>query len=479
MHCSYLLSWNEAFCKFIIINNVAGAPIIPGGGTQEDTIPVAMITQADGAALKSSIEAGTATLYFGSKVGRFPNDLELQKSFTRVTSSTARQSQLTKNASDYKFELGTRVFNFGRDAQENATLKAEISRDGAVLDVLTSAPFNIAVGDTVLVTFPDYAPSTYINGKYSVKYTAVTVGAEGFPSDNEMSSRMYVGDSIFTNAQLDATTNLPNGGTATTIATFDASLTTCLPFKEANASRLDAKGAYFSALGVEPGSNPVVRAPLTDKRVIIELFEWNDVINPEAAVVIENIVSLSSVEYFYTEDLPFIPVYVPFASTIRLKDNQKYLVCATTDDEGIWFNFDRGNTDYSENYGTREFPVAPLKSGDVWNANGFGAAITPSIALYTTPAVVGVNEIAFDKNVKPFPMPALEVVTIPLNTNKIGNVEVKVLDLAGRTVATKTVAINEVGNIKVTTSDLSSGMYNFVLKFNDNSQSSFKVQINK
>ena len=72
-------------------------------------------------------------------------------------------------------------------------------------------------------------------------------GADDYAADNSMSSDFVIQDSMYSFAQLDVVSGMPNPGNYYRPGTNNQTFSTCSVISDPNASRLGVSGIHFSA----------------------------------------------------------------------------------------------------------------------------------------------------------------------------------------------------------------------------------------
>jgi hypothetical protein len=464
---------NAGAIGVIIINNVGGSPIALGAGANgaSVTIPVAMITDVDGAALKSEIDAGNVTVFLGSKTGFYADDLGFYAKDVMLAERFANPSSLSQNASEFSFTPGGWVFNFGTNPQASASLTATIEHGGSTIynqSAIASVILN--TGDSVYIALPTFSQSSYADGYYTVTYTLGGASAEEFPQDNQLSADFAISPMAYGLCPLDETTMepvptssfRPNGAT---------SWQACVHFMDPNASRMVVEGLWVT--NAAGGTNE-----LTGMYFETVAYEWQDIFvdldDPNFAV--NGLVDLEYGDYTYNSDLENIPVYVPFASTITLQDNIRYLFCITPADANMYVGFNTA-VDYDEVVNDQRQPMSPIFSDGSFYALGFGTDAIPTITVRMLDATqVGVKEDT-KNTIAPYPNPATTTIQIPLDGIS-GADRLEVYDLTGKLVMKESVSMNG-SMLTVSVDKLASGQYSFRLTREDTLISQFKVVVAK
>ena len=245
----------------VIIVNRDNEVIEMGGGVDGPnvTIPVVMLSSSDGGALITEMGNGAVVVFMGNKTGLYANDLGSSIGTALISKSYGVASQLAQNASEFNFDLGIRVYNYGTDPQPSITVNATIDGPSGNVYDETAGPFSLAglnglIIDSIDVApgetynFPNFALASYPNGRYTLTYT-ISEGsvADDYPNDNVITSDFVVNDGIISYGQLDVTEDLPAPTNFYQPSGVTTSFTSCTHFRDPNASRLGIEGIYAAA----------------------------------------------------------------------------------------------------------------------------------------------------------------------------------------------------------------------------------------
>ena len=169
----------EAGAVGVIIINRDADIIAMGGGAQgaNVTIPVVMISLADGALLVEAMQTGPVVVFMGNKTGLFANDIGLSRNAALIPKLGAVPALLAQSGTEFNFDLGARVYNPGSNAQTNVSINAKVvGPTGSTVYDNTVTGLNIATTDSVDVdpiqtsNFPQFSLATYPAGKYTLTY---------------------------------------------------------------------------------------------------------------------------------------------------------------------------------------------------------------------------------------------------------------------------------------------------------------------
>lgn len=456
----------------IMVNREDGLIDVPGTTDgPATTIPFAFISKSDGEIIRAKLDAGEDVIAFiGNKLGLYTNDIGINGTNTVPPKIAAMPVQTAQNASEFGFDLGTKVYNFGTATQTGVTVNATVTGPAGTWSQ-SSGPYTLSMGDSVDVftgninNIPAYAQATYPDGRYTLTYTVDLGIADESDFDNSLSFDFIISDSLIGYSGTDPLTNLPDPN-ANYRPSSSNSNETCIVFENPNASRLAVDGIYFSSL---TGFNSGV--DLTGEEILINCYEWNDVFSDlnDAALAFNNLNPVAFGNYYYPSDLQGETVYGEFSIPIQLNDNQRYLACVQSANVDLFFGYD-GSTDYNRSLDFTLEPIGPIFSDAGQFALGFGTDIIPAIALKVFDAdELGLAEVEFDFGVV-YPNPAENELTIELNQD-YGNGVVSIVDLTGREVQTSSL------NTLVTQldiHDLISGHYVISIQFDSGMTAKFK-----
>lgn len=456
----------------VIINNIPGAPVGMGGGTlaEEVVIPVVMISDADGAALRDSIEAGAVEMFLGNNTGLYANNVGSYRSNVAGANSYAIPVEFAQSASDFSVPVGAWVYNFGSAEAVNALVTASIDVDGTELYNETSTGTNIPVGDSAFFTLPEFAQTNgYDEGVYTITYTIVTDNNDEFPDDNEVTTSFWInGEGLYSKSTVD-----PEEGPIAGNGIRPANSTEyqwCIALQSENAEALQVTGITFSTLTND--------FELTGEAVQLAVYEWNDPIS-STAVSFDDLNELTDNEFYdYTADLQDEFVTQTFAEPVELLNGQKYLACATIFTDDMFLGVDAG-LDYNVMYETYLdevfFPVNDIGQS-TWFPGGFGTDNVPAI-IVNLESANGIADELEKLEVTPYPNPTVDNITIPM-MGVTGDVLVEAFDVKGTLVLSETVCQTN-NRLELNVAGLSSGMHMFNLTFEDNSSTSFRVVVTR
>lgn len=451
----------------IIINNEPGNPIAMGAGAAggQITIPVAMISLEDGAALKDIIQAGNLVVFLGNKTGLFANDLSISKADVVTANSFATPSTLIQTQGEFQIPLGSWVFNRGNTIQDNVRLSAEIKKGADILYTnISSNGTSIGPGDSLYITLPLFNPNTIEQGFYTITYNAQAETADNFAGDNLVVRNFNITSNTYSKSRIDENGN-PLGTSGLRPGT-GAEFTWCISMQSNSANGLKARGMTFSTVSATNTS-------LIGKTIRLQLIKWDDDIS--TAFTFNELVDLAEVFYDYSEDLQSEFITVDFNPEVALENEQKYLACATVFDEDVFIRVDN-ELDYRGNDGFYTLPPFPLRSS-TWFAGGFGLENVPALIL-NLGGSTSIADLNNAKSISVYPNPSQGLINIPLKGFTTGKVAVEVYNTQGQMVMREQAQmLNQ--TLQFDAGNLSNGLYQFALTFSDGSRSSIPVLIAK
>ncbi len=447
----------------------------PGANGANVTIPVVMLTSTDGQTLIDEMANGPVVCLIGNKTGLFANDAGITDDATLISKSSGVASQLAQNGTEFNFELGTRVYNYGQLAQSNVTVVANIDGPtGTSVYNQSVSVGSLASGDSIDIfpggafSFPQFSLPTYAPGRYTLSYTVNLGIVDEYDADNVITSDFVINDSIFTYATIDEVTGLPSSNNGFRPSTNNATFSTCMVISDPNASRIGVAGIYFQA-----STSTASGLALTGEEIALNLYKWEDVFTDlnDANLGFTALNSVAFGFYNYTADLQGETVLGAFDTPVVLEDNQRYLACAQTVNLEVYLGHDT-RQNYLWNEALYLQPLTPNESDGTYFASGFGMD-TPSavgIAIFNA-SELNVGETSFIDG-KAYPNPANDNVTIELASEGAANLVVT--DLSGKVVMNNAVSFLN-GSTKVNIDGLDSGMYVFNVTLENGKTSQFNV----
>ncbi|PHR33715.1 MAG: hypothetical protein COA38_04695 [Fluviicola sp.] len=435
------------------------------------SIPFAFISKSDGAVIRAKLDAGEDVIAFlGNKLGLYANDVGITAQST-VSPKIAATSALTaQNASEFGFDVGTKVYNYGSATQSNVTVTATVTGPAGTWTE-TSAIYSLSSGDSLDVftgginTLPAYSQATYPDGRYTLTYDIDLGIPDESDFDNSLSYDFVISDSLIGYCSIDPTTNLPVSN-ANYSANSSNSIEMCVAFEDPNASRLAIEGLYFSAV---TGYNSGV--DLSGEEIFISFYEWNDVFTDlnDPALAFNSLNQIASGFYYYPSDLQGETVYGMLNIPVQLSDNQRYLTCVKTSNPELFFGFDTG-IEYGRSIDLTLEAITPVFTDAGEFALGFGSDIIPAIAMNVFDAnSLTVDEMNHEYGAV-YPNPATDELTVSLNQD-YGKASLLIVDITGRQVYSEELSTN---TMNVDVSELKMGQYLLILEFENGAKTQFK-----
>ncbi len=461
----------------VIVVNRENAVASMGAGAVGSTvtIPVVMISDVDGATLRAEMLNGPVNMFLGNKIGLFADDAGGLPGTTLISKSSGVLSQLATNASEFNFELGTRVYNYGFNDQANVTVTANIDGpSGATVYNQQVGPFPIVSLDSIDVypgetySFPQFSLATYPAGRYTLTYTIDLGTADQYTSDNIITSEFIVNDSIYTFAPLDSITNLPVANSYGRPASNHVTYSSCMVIDNPNASRIGIEGMYFQAF-----TNASDSIDLSGEEMLMNVYRWEDVFTNlnDVNLAFTALYSIAVGYYYYPSDLQNQTVYGSFSVPVSLEDNQRYLVCVQTVNPKVFLGYDSKN-DYSWNEGYYLQPLTPIQVDTAYYASGFGMDTPSAMGLKVfNAAELGIKEVGTLEGVA-YPNPATDVITVSLKAE--GNASLMITDVSGKVAMNSKINLLN-GKAEIAISSLEAGMYIFNITTEGGQTSQFNV----
>jgi hypothetical protein len=467
---------NAGAVGVIVVNRNPGEWISMGPGVDgaNVTIPVVMLDFTDGMNIVAEMQNGPVVMFLGNKVGLFPTDGGLTPSTTLIPKQGGVVSFLAQNGTEFNFDLGARIYNYGNQSLSGVTLNATITNPtGTTVYNNTVTNITLNVGDSVDVeptqtnNLPQFSLSNYPTGRYTLTYTLTSSSADNDSSDNSLSYDFVIQDSLYTFANIDVASGNAAPSTHYRPSTNNATYAVCTVLKDANASRIAAVGVHFSAT---TAANTV---PLDGEEIALYLYKWEDnfVDLNDAGFGFNTLTQVAGGYYYFPSDLQGELVYGEFDQAVVLEDGVRYLACAQTLNLDLYLGFD-GDRDHTWNYNWYAQPMSPIESDGAYFAAGFGADVPNGLVL----RVIDANNIGLDEattiNGRAYPNPTTD--NIDLTIDGEGAAHVVVTDIAGKIVSSS--AINLVnGASNYSLEGLTNGMYIFNVTLENGKTAQFNV----
>lgn len=489
----------------IIYNNTSGGPVgmAAGNNAASVTIPVIMISQADGIALANliknnqSVNASLTNWGFG-----FAHDLAI------VNNSMALQHNMAipkyelngDPASAYRSYLGGLVANVGASTETSVKLKSKLSftpnggSTAVLLQDSVSAQTFAPIDSVLELISPNAGIIPTINnqaGRIDVEYSLTAASADDQTGNNVMSYSVEVTDSIYSKGRINA-----NGEPVATIGyRFNSAVVnTWGPMFFINNGGRFADKVQFT---VSNGDNTT---SLDGNNVTFYVFKWTDANSDNLVDAGELSLNGAGVKTFTSLDSNYDMFTLPIAglpnpnNPVSLDAKSYYWIAAEVANN-MFLACDGEISYFMRSYSAKNSSLAateywapqfqgsyndlqnstgflthfPFQSPDSTNINGISftgsKGLIPAITLHSrSNATSSVGNVSRAASLKVFPNPSNGVVNFKMSGDKIGNeLNVTVMDAVGRVVRKENVAAkNGVASINV--SELANGNYFFVVR---------------
>lgn len=456
---------NAGAIGVVIVNNVAGAPIVLGAGANgaNVTIPTLMISQETGNLLKPFIDAGTATAIIGNKRGLFANDLGMTGQEVVVAPNFATPANQALNGGGYKVPVGVSIMNYGTAARSSILINAEIKFGTNVVYNQDTTLAAMAVNDSINIAMPVFDPAPHGEGRYELKYTVTGNGTEDFPDDNSVTTVFLLTDTVWSKGRYNTTTHLPeytNGYTKSGGGDV-----------EIGATFLANKGSRLKAMSLTGAMTIAATDSLNGETMVARMYQWDD-LNADAVVDASELTQLAEGFYTYNanERYVFYPMSLDDLFTglpgIQMDDSATYIFSVFY--PGVKTAFIA--CDEQVNY-TTTVPFinqrASVAYTTQWFSDGFGREIMPAIKVGFQKINVSVEEHAKQElNIRLYPNPASDRMLVKVNSESfLGEMQYQVVDITGRVVANGSrQAVGEADSFSLDVNSLDAGTYSLVMR---------------
>lgn len=462
---------NAGAVGVIIINRDPEVIGMAGGNDGVNvTIPVVMLDINDGTTLVNEMANGPVVVFMGNKTGVFANDIAMLSKSNLAPKTGSMHALLAQDGSEYNFDLAAQIYNPGNANQTSVSLNATIL-DPSGTEVYNETVGGLAVNagfDSVNVapgTLPNFSMASYPAGEYTLTYTASIDGAtDEYADDNVFTYKFSINDSVFSYAA-------PSNGSINSSAhyrpgTNNQTFSVCTVIDNANASRVQAEGVYFSA------TKAAGTDPLDGEEIALYLYRWEDAFADlnDANFAFNTLTEVASGFYYFPGDNQGEVVYGAFNTPAVLEDNQRFLACAQTVNLDLYLGFDNG-TDYTLNTDYYLQPIAPIESDGTYYAVGFGSDLPTGLGVRMSAAAGGINENS-TVNGSAFPNPAVDNITVSVDGEGMANL--LVTDVAGKTAFSNTIELNS-GKANINIASLEAGVYVFNVTLENGKTAQFNV----
>ena len=456
---------NAGAIGVVIINNVAGAPIILGAGANgaNVTIPTLMVSQETGALLRGAIDAGTCTAIIGNKRGLFANDLGMSGQEVVVAPNYATPLSQVANGGGYNVPVGVSVTNYGTANRTAVLINANITFNGNVVYNQDTTATAMATNDSVNFAFSTFDPAPHGLGTYQLKYTVTGNGTEDFPEDNSVTTTFLITDSVWSKGRINATTGMPIHTNAYTKAGGGD--------VEIGAIFLANKGSRLKAMSLTGALSIGAADSLNNEAMVARMYDWTDT-NADNVVDAAELTQLAEGFYTYTvneryayKKMSLDDIFTSIPGIV-MSDSATYIF-------SIFYPGTKTALiacDEQVNY-TTTVPFIGQRAVVVyttqWFSDGFGRDIVPAINVEFAAINTSVqNQTRNDLKIKVYPNPASDHILIKVDGDQfLGEMNYQVVDITGRTVKTGVRSVNGANDsFRLDVQDLNQGTYSLVMK---------------
>lgn len=481
---------NAGAIGLVVLNSAAGT-ILPslgaGTGSEQVTIPVVMLSYADGQRIKAAMAAGTVNISMGTF--RVNNDVSTDlKNIVNAPNGVVPASQVD-GSGDYLFSPGAIITNTGLNPMTNVGIGAKVEHTGSN-GIKTTVYENSEAGADLLsdsaafFVLTDYDAGAQGEGLYEVTYTVTSGDTDEYLVDNTLSTSFVLSDNVYCKSRWDFANNRPattNYG-YTVAGGGNVEFITGYHVKNGVGNSLDSVTFH---LFTNPGS-------LEGTRTTVYIYEWDDLDgdggynNDELRIVGFNFVDYPAGSTSVWTTLPILDFSDPdFKEGLTIpRDDIKYLVGLRFEGSiTAYFSFDQNYDlgpllsvlDNKGTLSTLDFPYYVVSSWDpssllpnVDDGGLFtGVRFTISSALYINPVNSSTTQILTENEVKLnlFPNPVSDVLSAKVDLVKAGQfLEYSITDASGKKifeVRSKNLQ-NDLATFRV--SSLPAGSYHFTVR---------------
>lgn len=460
----------------VIVNNIEGTDLInmaAGDDGGQVSIPLAFISQIDGAIIRDELDQGSnVSVFFGNKLGRYANDLAIFSSEMLRPDVFGQSQMLAQDGSEFSVELGGFVRNLGFNDQTNVRLRAIVELGGVEVYNEVSNGIDLASDGVEFIEVPPFSSNSYDIGYYDIRYEAESDVEEDDASDNEIETAFAITENTFSYSSLDREDLSLLSPTGIRAADADQ-FVGCIHFRNQNASRVAIEGLSFSAYLAADSEEIIEGTPFT---ITISRFinDFEDVDDPNYTTDLEEI-GFYSHDYFAEEgEVVFAEIPESDGGPIILENNERYLACVETLNEDILLGYDR-SLDYNLLFDLDPQPYFPVIVDQTFYLLGFGLNTVPAFGLTLMDAEkVSLEENEAISSIKVYPNPAKDRVNVKFNGNDVTSVEV--MSMTGQVVRSQNVDLGQPAT-QVDVNGLDAGMYIFKVQMNNGTVQPINVVI--
>jgi hypothetical protein len=438
--CDYALK--AKYCQdagavgVVIINNEEGAPQEMGAGPigPQVHIPVFQISLVDGTAWMEALGQGTAlSVLLGNKDGYYAHDAGIRKKGVVMPPSLGHPQALAANPGEYEVRVGATVHNYGSEPLEAIVLRATVLQAGAYLYDESSSPFALQPGDSLFVELEPFVQDVF-QGRYQLAYAVAAAAADAHDLDNFFIVPFEFGD-LYTMAPVESVTGHPLSTIGLQPATPNGEYESCVPFRDANASRVAITGVdrYISV------TEPLV---LAGDMVATRVYEWQDGFSglSDPGFGFAALTLVHEQFHLLEADQGQAQVQLDFDEPLLLTDGVRYLVCTATGNPEVFFGYNE-TVHHLANESVYDQPTGAMRNGATWFV-GFTGRPTEALGVrMADAATIGMDEPPFAAlSVHPNPGNGLFHLVRP-GTDAV---DIEVRDAAGRLVRRMATAVSRI-----------------------------------
>ena len=214
---------NAGAIACVIVDNAPGGPVgmASAGAGASVTIPVFMISQADGHIIDSLYNAGVVAHFTITPWGQsLQNDLGFVPGGAALWHAYAvpsNQMGTTGNPTAYNMLDGAFIANYGTNPITGVKLKSStsftptggIATNQHVGEVDLSTPFTVADSIYAMFDTTEYALTASGPGMFSVTYQIESDSIDQYPADNSQTVNFYLTDTVYSKGSYDFTNKQP------------------------------------------------------------------------------------------------------------------------------------------------------------------------------------------------------------------------------------------------------------------------------
>lgn len=355
----------------IIVNREAGVTGMgPGSMGINVTIPVVMVSLADGQALINSANQGISVVFMGNVQNVFSYNLALHKELSLAPKRAMTPISLAQNGTEFNFNVGTSIINYGQENQTGISLNVKVyNPSNAIVYNQSVSNLTVLSGDTLVIapsSLPLFQLTNYPIGNYSLVYSISTPAFDATINDNTINYSFSITNDVYSYSSVNTTTGLPLSSSHIRPAISTPYYSACQVINDPNASRTVSTGLYFSA-------TTDVGNVLTGEEVYAVLYEWNDnfVDINDINLAYNMLNPVAGDFYIFPSDLQAQTIYVPFAQPFQLQNNQRYLACIETYGlTPIYLGHNQSDISFNPYY--YQQPITPINFDLSYSTMGFG-----------------------------------------------------------------------------------------------------------